>query len=425
MGVAAIAVVACLPCVGICAGRPRSHLRPGGLAEFLDDAYLDGNSVEIYDGGPHEGKVVIAGSIDGRGFVLRLNPNGTSDLSFDGDGLAELLPERLDTTAIALYRDGGVAYAVHGGKVRRLLPDGSPDNTFGAVDVFNSQRRFERGYPRAQSRSRDERSSGPSLGLGKQGLRPLPGDPGRGSSNQSRWDAGSELERRFGGTRPLHGGKRRPALQRHRTRRDGSVWAVGSAHRTPLPTSSASAPNRDRPAAPGIHAGIRPGGHLRAQARATTLPSRQTNPIALWLPAPSRSLGLRTMERQSPASLHAPAHRTRHDPGSGGRYRGRITLLFDEYARRTGSKTFSLAQLLPSGARTRVSELEESQGFAGRVRRRISISRSPTRRRSPSAWYSRRAIDPRRRKALRRRRRSDQRARNFHHFRSKRGGCDL
>lgn len=96
-----------------------------------------------------DGKVVAAGSVSvdhgtgSRMIVVRLNPNGTADTSFDGDGIAvaDFGPGPgiyAEAASVAIQRDGKIVVA---GRVRglsadddvalaRFNPDGSPDASF-------------------------------------------------------------------------------------------------------------------------------------------------------------------------------------------------------------------------------------------------------------------------------------------------------
>jgi uncharacterized delta-60 repeat protein len=84
-----------------------------------------------------DGKIVIGGSANGL-IAIRLNPNGSLDTSFDGDGI--LIPGfGQQASAIAIQPDqkiifGGFATITGNNTDFALLrcnPDGSPDNTFG------------------------------------------------------------------------------------------------------------------------------------------------------------------------------------------------------------------------------------------------------------------------------------------------------
>jgi uncharacterized delta-60 repeat protein len=86
-------------------------------------------------------KIVVAGSPPDSSamLVMRLNPNGTPDTTFDGDGSAMIDFGGTDVfaNAAALQPDGKIVVAgyVQGGlfAVARLNPNGSPDATFGAA----------------------------------------------------------------------------------------------------------------------------------------------------------------------------------------------------------------------------------------------------------------------------------------------------
>lgn len=89
-----------------------------------------------------DGKIVVAGNANGNDTmtVTRLNPNGSPDTTFDGDGSATINFGSLADLAndAALQADGkiviaGYTQADEDVAVARLNPDGSPDTTFGAA----------------------------------------------------------------------------------------------------------------------------------------------------------------------------------------------------------------------------------------------------------------------------------------------------
>jgi uncharacterized delta-60 repeat protein len=128
------------------------RLRPNGAA----DPTFDGDGAVGLDSGGVEGaaavavqpdgKIVVAGytSIDTNAVVYRLRPNGSPDLTFDGDGAVGLDSGGLEAgAAVALQPDGKIVVAVStsvndDAVVYRLHSDGSPDATFdgdGAVGL--------------------------------------------------------------------------------------------------------------------------------------------------------------------------------------------------------------------------------------------------------------------------------------------------
>lgn len=93
-----------------------------------------------------DGKIVVAGSGGDHMVVYRLAGNGTLDASFGGDGIVDVTGFLGDTTeisagwAVALQPDGKIVVAGRAGSqtnlptdmaIARLNPDGSPDATFG------------------------------------------------------------------------------------------------------------------------------------------------------------------------------------------------------------------------------------------------------------------------------------------------------
>ena len=89
-----------------------------------------------------DGKVVVAGTIDGNFAVTRLNADGSFDASFDGDGTAGADFGGTDFGyAVALQPDGRIVVAGQAGgddvAVARFNPDGTPDATF---DVDGTRR---------------------------------------------------------------------------------------------------------------------------------------------------------------------------------------------------------------------------------------------------------------------------------------------
>jgi uncharacterized delta-60 repeat protein len=127
------------------AGAVIARLRPNGALDpdFSGDGKLtlgDGtlNAVMVQP----DGKIVVAGNVGGlqRMTVTRLNPNGSPDTTFDGDGTAVIdIGPMIDQAGDALLQPDGkivVAGSTQGGGigVARLNPNGSPDATFGGGD---------------------------------------------------------------------------------------------------------------------------------------------------------------------------------------------------------------------------------------------------------------------------------------------------
>ena len=137
-----------------------------------------------------------SGGPDTAMMVTRLNPDGSNDNSFDGDGTSGLdLGAVESANAVALQPDGKVVVAGSTGArvaIGRLQPGGSPDTTFdfdgrrtvgfGVSDVGSGWRcsRTEgsssRARPTATSRSRAWRGDPPPAGGG------AGSDPGGGSA---------------------------------------------------------------------------------------------------------------------------------------------------------------------------------------------------------------------------------------------------
>jgi len=89
-----------------------------------------------------DGRIVVAGNSNGNEVmtVTRLQPNGSPDATFDGDGTATIDFGSLSDLAsdAVLQADGkivvaGYTQADEDVAVARLNPDGSPDATFGAA----------------------------------------------------------------------------------------------------------------------------------------------------------------------------------------------------------------------------------------------------------------------------------------------------
>ncbi len=86
-----------------------------------------------------DGSVVLAGAGSYQGLFTRLNADGTLDLSFSGDGTASVtLGNTPAVTDLAVQQDGRIVAAAYqgystrtSGSAVRLLPDGTPDPSFG------------------------------------------------------------------------------------------------------------------------------------------------------------------------------------------------------------------------------------------------------------------------------------------------------
>ncbi|MGH9279649.1 MAG: hypothetical protein ACRD12_16305 [Acidimicrobiales bacterium] len=83
-----------------------------------------------------DGKIIMAGQLDGRPAVIRLTVAGTFDSSFAGGVV--VLPGEGSARALALADDGGVVVVGTGTAVARLLSDGSFDPAFGIGGVVVS-----------------------------------------------------------------------------------------------------------------------------------------------------------------------------------------------------------------------------------------------------------------------------------------------
>jgi uncharacterized delta-60 repeat protein len=120
-----------------------ARLTAGGT---IDTGFGDGGARVIDHGGDDggtavalqpDGKIVVAGSggPDTAMLVTRLNPDGSTDQGFDGDGTSRLDLGAADAaSAVALQPDGKIVVAGWTGSadlaVGRLRPDGAPDATF-------------------------------------------------------------------------------------------------------------------------------------------------------------------------------------------------------------------------------------------------------------------------------------------------------
>lgn len=91
-----------------------------------------------------DGKIVVSGTVGSRLGLIRLNPNGSLDTTFDGDGivLTDFAPDHAsEFGGLALAIDGGIVKIVAAvpvsGKfgVIRYNSDGTPDTTFGGTGI--------------------------------------------------------------------------------------------------------------------------------------------------------------------------------------------------------------------------------------------------------------------------------------------------
>jgi uncharacterized delta-60 repeat protein len=130
------------------AGAVVARLRPNGAPDpdFAGDGKLtlgDGTLRAVMV--QPDAKIVVAGNVGGlqKMTVTRLNPNGSPDTSFDGDGTATIdIGPMIDQAGDALLQPDGkivVTGSTQGGGigVARLNPNGTPDATFGAAGKTN------------------------------------------------------------------------------------------------------------------------------------------------------------------------------------------------------------------------------------------------------------------------------------------------
>jgi len=94
-----------------------------------------------------DGKIVVAGSqnytVESKGYVARLNPNGSLDGSLDGDGKVQV-SDNMNIWSVVLQPDGKIVLLGNSPVTpseapiafMRLEPDGSPDPTFGFNGYF-------------------------------------------------------------------------------------------------------------------------------------------------------------------------------------------------------------------------------------------------------------------------------------------------
>jgi uncharacterized delta-60 repeat protein len=113
------------------------------------DSTFDGDGVAIYEGGDRfsstagysgalqeDGKIIVAGSINGDLSIVRFNDNGLLDISFDGDGIATSMYVGRGS-GVTIQPDGKIVVAGQGDNDAVLLrynSDGTPDTSFGGGD---------------------------------------------------------------------------------------------------------------------------------------------------------------------------------------------------------------------------------------------------------------------------------------------------
>ncbi|MDX6587307.1 MAG: large repetitive protein [Solirubrobacterales bacterium] len=209
-----------------------------GLFELAESAFSFSSAPDVYEDGPNEGKIVLAGSTSDspyRGFVARLNTDGTRDASFGENGLA-FLPPGSFASDVALYSDGSIAYANDAdATVGRVLPDGSPDAEFGEVDLYDpDQENRTSSIPDLEVDGRDDDLIVPlavtryaGLGYGAGVIAEVYRFNKDGSRDQG-WASG--------GSAPVdydEAGFNVPFLSEIEVGNDGSVWASGSAYSSP------------------------------------------------------------------------------------------------------------------------------------------------------------------------------------------------
>ncbi len=234
LGVAAIVGAACVPGVASAQGGLDPSFGDDGLAEPIKDAVVINGMLEIHDDGPHAGQIVVGGYLKapGRpGFLARLDSDGSLDELFGDGGVVELANSRFGRpSAIALYADGSVAYALsRRAEIGRVLPDGTPDKGFGRVDISN-RRSTEIRDLEVEAASQDlivplgvERYAGLGHYVG------LVADIHRfneDGSPDAEWAGGkpAPIEFRAGDT---------PILEDIEIAADGSVWVAGRARVNP------------------------------------------------------------------------------------------------------------------------------------------------------------------------------------------------
>jgi len=137
----------------------------------LDSSFGDQGRVSLDLGGTAQangvavapgGETLVAGSVgpdtDGNfaPFVLRLLSNGTLDPGFGSGGFGELDPTLGYAADVAIQPDGGIVVVGSGGPyavVERLLPDGTPDPSFGGGDGTQAIQIQDQGPPGPSSDS--------------------------------------------------------------------------------------------------------------------------------------------------------------------------------------------------------------------------------------------------------------------------------
>lgn len=127
-----------------------TRLHSNGLIDttFGEDGYfrfgLPGKILLISAGVEQpDGKLVFAGMASWNSFVIRLNPDGTRDLSFGTDGyVVDSMPDGGEAYALALQPDGKIVVCGYGAPsyqptIVRYHPNGSRDSTFGNQGVVH------------------------------------------------------------------------------------------------------------------------------------------------------------------------------------------------------------------------------------------------------------------------------------------------
>lgn len=101
---------------------------------------LANNSYDQANGGialQSDGKILVAGSSDGAGALIRLSASGQLDSSFSSDGRVFLQGSWTGKDALALQPDGSVVVVTDQG-ISRYLADGTPDSAFYSGGSFNN-----------------------------------------------------------------------------------------------------------------------------------------------------------------------------------------------------------------------------------------------------------------------------------------------
>ncbi len=112
----------------------------------LDSTFGNGGQVNVLQGSglssvtstlvEPDGTILVAGQESNIGFLVRLTANGTLDTTFNGNGYLPL-PSFTEVTAVAVQADGKILASDQGG-VARFNTDGTPDLSFGQQGVANA-----------------------------------------------------------------------------------------------------------------------------------------------------------------------------------------------------------------------------------------------------------------------------------------------